>query len=178
LGAEVVQECVPVPVDGGTVLVAVGAGLGDADVGVGVAGVGMADVGVAVGDVLCGLGLCVDDRAAGEDEEAAMLPSCGWQPAAAMMAAATTAEGKMIRARNSLYIGGFLSLGSSDANGTVTTPWVSGDSPELWLLMMHRTLMWLITPMRAGGCAAPPPGNLRQLAKPRSPAGWAPAFPA
>ena len=117
MGAEVVQECVPVPVDGGTVLVAVGAGLGDADVGVEVAGI--ADVGVAVGDVLvrcalgvrvwCGLGLCVDDRAAGEDEEAAMLPSCGWQPAAAMMAAATTAEGKMVRGRNSLCIGGFLS---------------------------------------------------------------------
>jgi hypothetical protein len=139
VGAEVVQECVPVPVDGGAVLVAVGAGLGDGDVGV---AVGDVLVRFALGvRVLCGLGLCVDDRAAGEDEEAATLPSCGWQPAAAMMAAATTAEGRMVRGRNSLYIGGFLSLGSWDANGTVTTPWVSGDSPESWLLMTHRTLM-------------------------------------
>ena len=113
MGAEVVQVCVPVPVGGGVVLGAVGVEV------VGAAGVGVADAGVVAGEecvrwglgvcVWCALGLCVEDWAAGEDEDAVMPPSCGWQPAAAAMAAATATMARMVRGRECLVIGGPLS---------------------------------------------------------------------
>jgi hypothetical protein len=113
LAAEVVQVCVPVPAGGGVVLGAVGVEV------VGAAGVGVADVGVVAGEecvrwglgvcVWCGLGLCVDDWAAGEDEDAVMPPPSGWQPVAAAMAAATATATRIVRGRECLVIGGPLS---------------------------------------------------------------------
>jgi len=50
--------------------------------------------------VLCGCGLCVADRAAGEDVKL----GCGEQPAVAI-AAATTAETRMVQGRVNLVIG-------------------------------------------------------------------------
>jgi hypothetical protein len=79
------------------------------------AGVGVAGVCVGVEDELVGrfvsggLVLCVVDGPAGADD--ATPPFCGWQPAAAMTAAAAMATGRIVRGRNSLVIGGFLSDG-------------------------------------------------------------------
>ena len=81
--------------------------LGDVVVEVAVVGVGVRVAGdrvcVLCGCrvcVLCGCGLCVADRAAGEDVKL----GCGEQPAVAI-AAATTAETRMVQGRVNLVIG-------------------------------------------------------------------------